>query len=227
MKHVLITGGTDGLGKALAQKLVTAGYTVTILGQNEAKATLVAAELGCKFVVADVSKADQAAAAVKLAFEQQGVVDVLVNNAGVWIQDTLETNDDEAIRRVMDVNALGPIYMTKAVLPIMKRQGGGRIINVISQAGLNAKAERAVYNSSKWALTGFTESMQLELRPQRIAVTGFYPGALNTGLFEKAGNSRDMSRALDPAVAADSLMYVIGLPDSIEVPEIGIGSLKY
>jgi short-subunit dehydrogenase len=125
------------------------------------------------------------------------------------------------------VNALGSIYMTKAVVPAMKQRGSGRIINVISQAGLGAKAERAVYNSSKWAMTGFTKSMQLELRPHGIAVTGFYPGALNTHLFDKTGNSRDMSRALEPEIAADAVVYVCGLADHVEVPEIGIGSLRY
>ena len=109
----------------------------------------------------------------------------------------------------------------------MKTRGKGRIINVISQAGLNAKAERSVYNASKWAITGFTKSMQQELKPAHIAVTGFYPGALNTGLFDKSGNSRDMSRALDPKQAAEMLAFLCNLPENVDVPEIGIQNLEY
>lgn len=118
------------------------------------------------------------------------------------------------------------MYCTRAVLPKMK-QHGGRIINVVSQAGLMAKAERAPYNASKWAITGFTKSMQQELKPTKIAVTGFYPGAMNTRIFEKSGDSRDMSQALDPAVAADALACVCKLPANIDVPELGIQSLDY
>ena len=222
MKHILITGGADGLGRVLAKKLVDQGHVVTILDNDAAMAEQTAQALDCSFVVADVSKADE----VRAAVERVGKIDILVNNAGVWIQGELETNDDEAIRRTLEVNTLGSIYMAKAAVPIMQRQGGGRIINVISQAGLNAKAERSVYRASKWAMTGFTKSIQLELRPHGIAVTGFYPGLLNTRLFEKAGDNRDMSGALDPAIAADAIVYICGLADYVEVPELGIDSLR-
>jgi NADP-dependent 3-hydroxy acid dehydrogenase YdfG len=223
MKRILITGGSDGLGKITAQKLKAAGHEVIILGKDDVKTRSVADEIGCSCVVADVSEAS----AVQDAIKQAGRVDVLINNAGVWIQDALDTNDPAQIKKAMEVNALGPILATQAVVPGMKEQRAGRIINVISQAGLSVKAERASYNASKWALTGFTKSMQVELRPFGVSVVGFYPGALNTGMFTKSGNARDMSKALDPAIAADTLVFICSQPDHVDIPEFGIQSLEY
>jgi NAD(P)-dependent dehydrogenase (short-subunit alcohol dehydrogenase family) len=226
MKHVLITGGSDGLGKVAAKQLLAASFAVTILSHNEEKTKAAAEELGCKYVVADVAKYDQVELAIKQA-EQTAPIDILINNAGIWIQDALEANDPARIKQVMEVNALGTMYCTRAVESAMKARKNGRIINVISGAGLHGKAERAAYGASKFAVRGFTECMQLELKPFNIAVDGFYPGAMDTPLFGKAGNSRDMSRALDPSVAADSLAYLCNLPGGISVPEFGILSLAY
>ena len=227
MKHVLITGGSDGLGRITAAKLQQADFIVTILAMEEVKMKTVARELKCGYVVADVSDAAQVKTAVRRAEQAGGPIDIVINNAGVWLQGPLDATDDAAVRRVMDVNALGVINTTKAVVPGMKTRRSGRIINVISQAGLYGKAERAVYNASKWALTGFTKSMQMELKPSNISVVGFYPGAMNTQLFAKAGDFKDRSKALDPSIAAGALVFVCNLPNDVDVPEFGIQSLNY
>jgi len=224
MKHVLITGGSDGLGKLTACKLKAAGFRVTILADKEDKLKAAAQEIGCDYVLADVSDA----AAVKVAFQKAGDIDILINNAGLWIQGELEENDPDRIKRVMEVNALGPIYCTQAVIPQMKKRKTGRIINIVSGAGLNAKAERAPYHASKWALTGFTKSMQAELKSFGIAVDGLYPGAMShTELFSAAGNTRDMSQAMDAALFADTIVYVCQLPPDIVASEFAIQSLSY
>ena len=224
MKHILITGGSDGLGKVAAQKLQAAGHAVTILAKDESKTSAAATDIGCKYVVADVTNET----AMKAAIAGAGQIDILINNAGVWVQGALDENSPESVRQVMEVNALGTMFATQFVLPSMKGSQAGRIINVISQAGLGAKAERVAYNASKWAVTGFTKSLQQELKPFGISVTGFYPGALNNdALFEKAGNPRDMSNGLDLGVTAEALVYICGLPDHVNVPELGIESLDY
>ncbi|HSW99015.1 MAG TPA: SDR family oxidoreductase [Candidatus Saccharimonadales bacterium] len=227
MNRILITGGNDGLGRATAEALMKAGHHVTILGRDEARTKQAAAELKCNYVVADVTDYAQVEKAIQAAESKGGPLDILINNAGQWIQDALETNDPARIKAVVETNTLGTIYCTRAAVTAMKARQKGRIINVISQAGLSAKAERAVYNASKWAITGFTKSMQLELKPAHIAVTGFYPGAINTGLFDKSGNSRDMSRALDPKQAAEMLAFICNLPENVDVPEIGMQNLDY
>jgi NADP-dependent 3-hydroxy acid dehydrogenase YdfG len=227
MKHVLITGGTDGIGKVTAQKLQEAGFRVTILGRNAEKTQAVAAELNCMFVVADVVDCEEAGAVIGRAEEANGPVDILINNAGVWLSGPLETMKMEDIKRTVDVNTLGTIYYAQAVLPGMKKRGGGRIINVNSQAGLYASAGRTVYNASKWAVTGFTKALQEEVRGDGIAVTGFYPGTMNTQFFAKADDAKDRSSALDPAVAAAALVYICQTPEHVEIPEFGIKSLEY
>jgi uncharacterized protein len=226
-KHVLITGGTDGIGKVTAGKLAKAGYTVTVLGLNEAKARETAEEHGASFVVADVSDYSQLEQAVKQAEETNGPIEILINNAGVWLSAPLTETEPEQIKRTIEVNTLGMIYTTRLVAPGMRERKSGRIINVISQAGLHAKPLRSVYNASKWAITGFTKSLQEELRVDNISVAGFYPGAMNTQFFAKAGDVKDRSKALAPELAADALVHLCSLPDNVEILEYGIQSLEY
>lgn len=155
-----------------------------------------------------------------------GPVDCVINNAGLWIEGPLDELDPARIHEVLEVNTLGTINLTKAVLPGMKQQKAGRIININSQAGLYTKAERGVYNASKWAITGFTKSLQEELAPFGIGVTGMYPGKLNTDLFKKAGNEKNMADALDPTEVAKTIEFILGLDDTTLFPEVGIQYLK-
>ncbi len=226
-KHILITGGTDGLGKSTAKKLRQAGFMVTILGKDEAKTKAAADALKCAYVVADIADNGQVEAAIASAIGQNGAIDILINNAGLWIQGALEDNDTDKMHQLIEVNVLGVMYATRAALPAMKARKDGRIINIISQGGLYAKGERAVYTASKWAVTGFTKCMQHELKPFNVGVVGFYPGAMDTPLFDKAGNGRDMSKALDPEQAADALVYLCQQPSGVDIPEFGIQSLSY
>jgi NADP-dependent 3-hydroxy acid dehydrogenase YdfG len=226
-KHVLITGGSDGIGKLTAKKLVEAGYSVTVLSHDGDKTKAAAKEIGCAYVVADVTTGDEAAAAITRAEEQNGVIDILINNAGIWLSRPIDEVTPEEMKQVIEVNTLGTMYYTQAVAVGMKKRGQGRIINVNSQAGIYAHPNRSVYHASKWAVAGFTKALQEELRGFGIAVTGFYPGAMNTQLFAKAHDMKDRSEALDPHAAADALLYLCNLPNDIEVPEFGLKSLNY
>lgn len=226
-KHVLITGGSDGIGKLTAEKLIEAGYKVTILSHDTGKTKEAAKAIGCQFVVADVAEGDTAASAVQEAEAQNGPVDILINNAGIWLSRPIDEVTPNEMKRVIEVNTLGTMYYTQAVLVGMKQRGHGRIINVNSQAGIYAHAKRSVYHASKWAITGFTKALQEELREFGVAVTGFYPGAMDTRLFAKAHDMKDRSEALDPHAAADALLYLCNLPDDVEVPEFGLKSLTY
>lgn len=227
MKHVLITGGSSGLGKVTAAKLIEAGYKVTILASREAHTKDAAGELGCDYVVADVADYRAVEQAVKEA-SAKSPIDILINNAGIWIQGPLEDNDPDKIKRVLEVNSLGPINCTRAVVADMKARKAGKIINIDSQGGLYGKAERSVYNSSKFALTGFIKAMQAELKPYNVSMIGMFPGSINnTKIFASAGNDRDMSKALDPGLVADAIAYACGLPDGVNITEFGIENLAY
>ena len=220
-KVILISGGSDGLGKALAMQLVKT-HAVVILAHNKEKVEKAAEEIGCDFVCADVSNYQQVHEAVETVLQKYGQIDYLVNNAGFWIEGTLESNAPEDITKALDVNTKGTIFLTKAVLPYMREKNSGRIINVISQAGLYAKAERIVYYASKWTITGFTDSLRLEVAPYNISVCGFYPGAMKTNFFTKVGVTKDMSKYIELEEAVRALQFIIETPESVCIPELGI-----
>lgn len=221
MKSVLISGGSEGLGKSIAKELVR-DYRVIILSRNEEQLRKTAEEIGCEYKVGDVRDYPT----LEKIVEGIGTIDCLINNAGIWLQGPLDETDPERIREVLDINTLGTINFTKAVIPSMKKQKSGRIINVISSAGLNARVGWPIYTASKWALTGFTKAIQQELEPFDIAVTGLYPATLNTELFAKAGSPKDVSKDLATEDVAKTVSFMLGFDSSVVFPEIGIKRMK-
>ena len=217
MKTILITGGSDGLGKAIAARLAP-NNKVIILSPHEEKLSAVADAVGCEYKVCDVRDYAQ----VEKVIGELGSLDCLINNAGLWIEGSLEQSDPQRIHEVLEVNTLGTINCAKAVIPTMKRQKSGRIINVISQAGLYAKPQRSVYNASKWAITGFTKSLQEELSPFGIAVTGLYPGKLKSDMFKKMGIDKDLSDALELDEVAKTVEFIVGADNSTLFCEVGL-----
>jgi len=220
-KVILISGGSDGLGKAIAKKL-TPGNQVIILAHNKTKLEATAKEINCDFVEAELTDYDSLKSAIDQVIQKYHQIDVLVNNAGVWIEGELDENDPQKIKEVIDINTTGTIFLTKAVLPVMKQQGSGQIINIVSQDGLCAKKSRSVYHASKWAITGFTKCLQEDMEDTNIKVTAVYPGLMKTSLFQKNAVQRDLTDALEPSEVADAVEFVINLTSSTYIPEISI-----
>jgi short-subunit dehydrogenase len=219
MKTILITGGSDGLGKALAEKFAS-DSNVIILARNEAALREIAQRIGCSYYVCDVRDAKQVADTFAKVIKEHGTIDVLVNNAGVIVNAELEAISDETIENVITTNTLGTIYATKAALAHMKPRKEGLIINVVSTAGLTAKATRSIYNASKWAITGFTKAIQEEAAGYNVRVTGFYPGTIRTNLFAKAGLPLN-GRALTTEQAVKAIEFVLLCDEEMLIPEIG------
>lgn len=205
------------MGKAIAARLAP-HHHVVIMSPSEEKLKATATELNCAYEVGDVRDY----AAMEHIVQKLGNVDCVINNAGLWVQGLLDENDPVRIHDVVDVNVVGVINLTKAVIPAMKQQKSGLIINIISQGGLYAKAERAVYTASKWAITGFTKSIQLELAPFGISVTGLYPGKLRTNMFSNMGIAKDMSDALEPDEVAKVIEFALTLNAPSILTEVGI-----
>jgi len=226
-KIIVITGAAEGLGKAIATRLVK-NNKVIILDTNEELLSKTAGELNCQTIVCDVSDPQQVKSTIEKIIESHGAIDILINNAGIWIEGLLESSDDEKIKRTFEVNCLGTIYMSKYVLPSMKQKNEGAIINIVSVSGLIAKSERSVYNSSKWAMTGFTKCLQEELKGTNIRVMGLYPSFMKTNLFKNAGVERgDYDKALDPDELAKTIEFILSLNSSTSFPEIEIKNIKY
>ena len=154
-------------------------------------------------------------------------VDCLINCAGVWIKGPIEQNSPAEIKNTLLVNTFGTFLTVNTLVPQLKKQKFGRIINISSRAGLNAKAERSVYNASKWAVTGFTKCIQLELGPFNISVVGFYPGFFHTDIFEKAGDHKtDFSTAMPVEKVAKALASLVETDSELVIKTFEIQSIK-
>ncbi|MFB9516865.1 glucose 1-dehydrogenase [Streptomyces purpureus] len=191
-KTVLITGAARGLGAAAAEAAVSAGARVVVtdvLG-DEGKAT--AARLGerARFVHHDVTSEESWRAALAYATAEFGAVDGLVNNAGIAAGSLLESESVEQFRRVLDVNLTGVFIGMRTVVPAMKENGGGSIVNISSAAGLMGLALTAGYGASKWGVRGLTKIGAVELGTARIRVNSVHPGVTYSPMTEPIGVER-------------------------------------
>ncbi len=177
-KIIFITGASSGIGRAMAEFLHQKGYKVYGTSRNpqqypESKVKLVALE------VTDVGSIRKA---VEQVIEIEGKIDVLINNAGAGITGALEEIPSEEIKRNFDTNLFGPIEVIKAVLPQMRKQKSGLIINITSIAGYMGLPYRSVYSASKGALELITEALRMEVKQFGIEVTNIAPGDFATNI---------------------------------------------
>lgn len=182
-KTALITGGSRGLGKAIALALATEGVNVAITGRNEDLLKSVVKELeekGVKssYAVFDVSNKKEVYENLNQLQKDFGTFDILVNNAGIAAFGGILDMDDEQWEDIVRTNLLGPYYVSKSVVPSMVEKMSGDIINISSTAGLKGNAATSAYSASKFGLIGMSESMMLELRKHNIRVTTLTPSTI-------------------------------------------------
>lgn len=177
-KIVLITGASSGIGKSIAEFLVTKGYTVYGTSRNPKESII----NGVHFLALDVTKKETITAAVNTLIEKEGKIDVLINNAGKGITGPLEEIPEEEIKAVFETNYFGPINVMKAVLPAMRKQREGIILNVTSIAGYMGLPYRAPYSATKGALALTTEAMRMELKEFNIKLANVAPGDFATNI---------------------------------------------
>ncbi|GAQ58242.1 oxidoreductase [Streptomyces acidiscabies] len=173
----LVTGASSGIGEATALALVEAGFEVIGTSRNTAK---VAPRDGVTFLDLDVSSDDSVATLVRQVIDRFGRIDVLVNNAGIGSSGATEESSLAQHRHVLDVNVLGVVRMTKAVLPHMRAQGRGRIVNLSSIYGFVPQPFMAAYIASKHAVEGYSESVDHEVREHGVRVLLVEPGGTST-----------------------------------------------
>jgi len=189
-KNVLVTGATGGLGSAIARHLVEAGANLVISSRSETALAELIASLPrperAEAITADLSVAGEARVLAEKALELKGRIDAVFNNAGVGYFALMEEASEESIRHLFEVNAFAPLMIAKTLLPYMLRQGGGRIVNVVTCAGRVPIASVGVYGGSKSALALMTNTMRLELEPKGIDIINVYPGTADTAFEENA-----------------------------------------
>jgi NAD(P)-dependent dehydrogenase (short-subunit alcohol dehydrogenase family) len=187
-KSVVITGGSRGLGLVMARELAGEGARLTIIARDEGELQRAAHDIRTRepfadvlIAVADVRKRYEAERAIAQTLEQYGRVDVLINNAGIIQVGPLDHMKLGDYEDAMNTHFWGPLYMVLAALPHMRRQGGGRIVNISSIGGKVAVPHLVPYSASKFALTGLSDGLRAELMRDNIIVTTVCPGLMRTG----------------------------------------------
>jgi NAD(P)-dependent dehydrogenase (short-subunit alcohol dehydrogenase family) len=180
-----ITGASRGLGALIARAALADGNAVVAAGRNAAAITERLGESDALLPVAlDVTDEAQAKAAVEAALAKFGRIDVLVNNAGFGLLAAVEESSDADVRRMYDTNVFGLLNVTRAVLPVMRAQRSGHVVNMSSIGGYRAGAGFGVYSSTKFAVEGITESLHAELKPLGIHATVVEPGYFRTDFLD-------------------------------------------
>lgn len=231
-KVALITGAARGQGAAEATLFVERGAKVVITDVLEAEGKELAESLGASavFVKHDVSDVDSWAAAVKVAVSTFGKLDVLVNNAAIYTMKPLMETESAELERIIQVNLIGAFNGIKAAVPAMIEAGGGSIINISSQSGLEGLMNHAAYGSSKWALRGLSKVAALELGLNQIRVNSVYPGPIATPMvpylttgpgsfpnlpLERTGLPSEVAE-LVAFLASDAAAYITGAEVAID-----------
>ncbi len=202
-KVILITGGSSGIGRALAHKFGVEGSKVVITGRHQASLAQTAAELtkdniDVVPIVADASVEAECARVVATTIERFGRLDVLINNAGVTMRGKFEDLQLEVFRTVMDINFYGTIYTTKFALPHIIRSKGS-IVGIASVNGRRATPERSAYSASKFAMIGFLESLRSELIEQDVHVLSVCPGYTASNIRRSALMANGKIQGYSPA----------------------------
>jgi NAD(P)-dependent dehydrogenase (short-subunit alcohol dehydrogenase family) len=188
-----ITGCSTGFGRELAKQTLDRGFRTVVTARDPAKVEDIAKGRDDRALVLELDVTDpvEVDASVKSAAKHFGRIDVLVNNAGIGYFGAVEESDDAEVRRMFEINFFGLSRMTRAVLPIMRQQRSGHIVNISSIGGLRSFPSLAYYHATKYAVEGFSESLSLEVAPLGIKVTIVEPSGFRT---DWAGRSAGESK---------------------------------
>ena len=186
MKTILITGASSGIGEATALYFANKGWKVAATMRNPANASTFFQHDNIQCYALDVTSEESVAKALALVATNFGSIDVLVNNAGFGVDGVFEAMDDATIRHQFETNVFGLMRVTRAVIPYMRQQGGGNIIQIASVGGQVTFPLYQIYHSTKWAVEGFSESLQYELRQFNIKVRIIEPGAVKTAFYGRS-----------------------------------------
>ncbi|MBI4875448.1 MAG: SDR family oxidoreductase [Acidobacteria bacterium] len=223
-KVALVTGGTRGIGRAIASALLGQGAAVALCGRTEEGVQLAVESLReetggqVEGRAADVSCWDDVEALYDFLDRTFGVLDILVNNAGIGVFRSVEELTPQEWRRVLGVNLTGAFYCSRLALPRFRARGGGFVVNIGSLAGKNPFAGGAAYNASKFGLNGFSEAMMLDHRYDRVRVSTILPGSVATEF--GSGGGEDWKIA--PEDVAEIVLAVLRMPERTLVSRVEV-----
>ncbi|MBV9301104.1 MAG: SDR family oxidoreductase [Acidobacteriaceae bacterium] len=227
-KRALVTGGSKGIGFAVARALLSEGAKVVICGRDGKAVEKALADLGKAAPsgkitgrTADVSSTDQVKELFVFADQQLGGLDILINNAGMGIFRATAELSIEEWNRVIGTNLSGAFYCSREALQRLETAGGGWIINVSSLAGKNPFAGGAAYNASKFGLNGFSEAMMLDHRNDKVRVSYIMPGSVNTR-FGGNGADRRSDWKIAPEDIAEIVLDILRKPERTLISRVEV-----
>lgn len=212
----MVTGGTRGIGEAIARRLDGDGFAVFISGSTEestrgALARFAKDGAAIRGFAADARREEDQKRLVESVAKEAGRLDVLVNNAGLGHFAPVDKLSPDQFREVLETNLFGAYYAVHYAAPLMKKNGGGFIVNIASLAAVNPFAGGAAYNASKFGLLGFSEAAMLDLRHDGIRMATVLPGSVATEFGHSHGN-RDPSWMLQPEDVAEAVADLVAFP---------------
>mgnify|MGYP000978282533 FL=1 len=222
-KTFIVTGGSSGIGKAIAQKLVGKGASVLITGRDEEKLKAVGIELNWEFVRADIGTPEGVALTINTALNKLGKLDGLINNAGHGWMNKMHEYSWEDFEETYRVNVFGAAMMGQAAAKVFMDQKSGNIVNIASTAATKGFAGGSVYSSSKFALRGLTQCWQAELRLFNIRVLGVNPSEVTTAFAQEDRVERsDVDNKLRPEEIAHAIIIALEMDDRGYIPELSV-----
>jgi 3-oxoacyl-[acyl-carrier protein] reductase len=219
-RRFLVTGASQGIGAAVVEQARSAGHNVVFTGRDQGRIRDVAQKTGAYGLAADVASASDNARTVELCIERMGGVDVLINNAGYAYRAEIGDLDLDQMRREFDVNVFGLVDLTNRIVPMMKKQASGDIVNVASTSGMKGSAGGTAYSGSKWALRGISQCWQAELRPFGIRVVSLLPSEVQTNFGGRTG--RNNPNKLYAKDIAATILAGLDMPRNVLWPELAI-----
>jgi len=225
-KVVLVSGGSRGIGAAVAKMMARAGATVALMyGTHKQEALRTAREVArhgseCLIVDADVARQDDVRRAVETVLDHFGRIDVLVNNAGVWKRGVMGKMTEKQWDETLDINLKGTFLLCNAVVPVMKKQKGGKIINIASTAGQRGEPFYSHYAASKGGMIAFTKAIAAELAPSGIIVNCVSPGWVDTDMTSHILADRRQLNEINKLIPRGQ----VASPDDIAGPVVFLAS---
>lgn len=228
-KVVVVTGGSDGIGKHICLKLAAEGCRLAILGRNEARLASVcnqALALGAPEVrsyAMDLMEPETLAATTQLILEDFDRVDILINNAGIWHKaGPLDSIPAQVLIETVQTNLTGLMQLTQALLPALRKTGAAAILNVVSKSGVVAQPGQSVYTATKYGVRGFSDVLKQDEAETGVRIAALYQSGTNTGMFAKAGEEVPNHIFTEPEDLAEVVVFMLSRPAKLWMHEVQV-----